>query len=76
MVYTQSVLDAMLSTKADHGDIYERGVLYTKIETNNLLNNKQNSLTTDLTDDTNTHQILNGTTVKIMEEGTNINTVS
>ena len=73
MVYTQSVLDDMLSTKADSGDIYERDVLYTKIETNNLLNNKQNNLTTELIDDTTTHQILNGNIVQILEEGTNIN---
>ena len=65
-----------MHVKADYGDIYERGVLYTKIETHNLLNNKQNNLTTDLTDDTTTHQILNGTTVNILEEGTNINIVS
>ena len=75
-MYTQPVLDAMFSTKANYGDVYERSVLYTQIETNNLLNNKQNSLTTDLTDDTTTHQILNGNTVKILEEGTNINIVS
>ena len=76
MVYTQSVLDAMLSTKADYGDIYERGVLYTKIETHNLLTTKQNNLTTDTTDATTTHQILNGNIVKILEEGTYINIVS
>ena len=75
MVYTQSVLNAMFSTKANYGDVYERSVLYTQIETNNVMNNKQNRVTTDLTDDTTTHQMLHGNTVQILEEGTNIKIV-
>ena len=71
--YTKTEVDDILSTKADSSDIYERDVLYTKIETNNLLNNKQNNLTTDLTDDTTTHKMRNGNIVKILEEGTHIN---
>ena len=38
MVYTQSVINALLAEKADKSHIYERSYLYTKIETNNLLN--------------------------------------
>ena len=52
--------------------VYERSVLYTKIETNNLLNNKQNNLSTLLGDDATTFQILNGTKVKALREGSNI----
>ena len=62
-----------MTEKADKSHIYERGYLYTKIDTNNLLSDKQNNLITDLTDDSTTHQILNGNRVKLLEEGTNIN---
>ena len=45
---------------------------YTQIETNGLLDNKQNSLSTLLGDDATTFQILNGTHVKALREGSNI----
>ena len=65
-------MDAALSTKADVANVYDRTQLYTQIETNNLLNNKQNNLSTLLGDDATTFQILNGTKVKALREGSNI----
>ena len=53
---------------------FTREVFFTlRLTQNSLLNNKHNNITTDLTDDTTTHKILNGHIVKILEEGTNIN---
>ena len=72
-LYTRTVIDALLTHKADYADVYERSLLYTRLETNNLLNTKQDNLATDSTNDTTTHAILNGHIVKILEEGTNIN---
>ena len=65
-------MDAALSTKADVANVYDRTQLYTQIETNNLLNNKQNNLSTLLGDDATTFQILNGTKIKALREGSNI----
>ena len=45
---------------------------YTQIETNGLLNDTQNSLSTLLGDDATTFQILNGTEVKALREDSNI----
>ena len=39
--YDKAYVDAVLSTKASVGNVYERSDLYTKLETNTLLNNKQ-----------------------------------
>ena len=64
------MLDALISTKADCSDVYERSVLCTKIETSNVLNSKHNDLTTDVTDDTVAYQVLNGNIVEVLEAGT------
>ncbi len=71
-LYDTTYINAALSTKANVADVYDRTQLYTQIETNNLLNNKQNSLSTLLGDDATTFQILNGTKVKALREGSNI----
>ena len=41
--YNRTYLDAEFSTKADVANVYDKSVLYTQIETTNLLNNKQNT---------------------------------
>ena len=71
-VYDKTYVDAALSTKANAANVYDKSVLYTKIETDGLLNNKQNNLSTLLGDDATTFQILNGTQVKALREGSNI----
>jgi Cu/Ag efflux protein CusF len=71
-VYGKNYIDAALSTKANVANVYDKSVLYTKTETNSLLSNKQNNLSTLLGDDTTTFQVLNGTKVKSLREGSNI----
>ena len=61
--YDKTYVDAVLSTKANASNVYERSELYTKIETNALLINKQNNLSTVLGDDATTFQVLKGTQV-------------
>ena len=74
--YSTSMVDALLSEKSNWGDVYERGYLYTKLETNALLAQKQDTLTTANVDESTTHQILTLGNVKILEEGAGINIVS
>ena len=74
--YSTSMVDALLSEKSNWGDVYERGYLYTQLETNALLAQKQDTLTTANVDESTTHQILTLGNVKILEEGAGINIVS
>ena len=71
-LYDRTYMDATLSTKANTANVYDRTQLHAQIETNNLLNNKQNNLSTLLGDDASTFQILNGTTSKALREGSSI----
>ena len=45
-LYDRTYIDVALSTKANVGNVYDRTQLYTQIETNGLLNNRQKSLST------------------------------
>ena len=72
MLCGRTYVDASFSARTDVASVYERSVLYTQIETNALLNNKQTNLSTLLGDDATTFQILNGTKVKALREGSNI----
>ena len=71
-LYDRTTTDALLSGKADVADVYERSELYTKIETNGLLDFKQDSLFTPGTDEVATLQVLNSTKVKGLRAGSNV----